>query len=584
MTMSTSQQDRATTAAAPSSGADLSAIAGILGDPIADNVAPEAPRRGWRIPWRTMILLGVLGGGAAGAPWVLAHIGRGSNANPLAALPAHTVEHGDLTISVTEDGSMVSDENVDVVCGVAGGATIIWLIDDGSRVTEGTELVRLDSSKLSEDVSAQKIAFEKARAANIQAEKDFAAAKIAVEEYTEGTYKKELRKAESDVSAAKERLQSTRNQLEHGERMFRKGYITPQQLDAQKAAVERADLDLGTAEISLDVLERFAKPKMITELTSKRDAMEAKRDSERASLELEKAKLDRLSAQLSKCTLKAPKDGLVIYANERNRQAETEIKNGAKVNEGTTIIRLPNLSRMRADVEVHEAKVDKIRTGMAARVRLQGREFEGTVISVANRPQSNWMSTAKKYVVQVRIDGEPQEVRPGVTAEVEIIVADLKDVIAVPVAAVMEKRGQYFCAVRKGEAIERRAVTLGLGNDKLVNITEGLEDGDALILNPRKALGEDAVEETGPGDGKRGPKGPGGPPGAGGQGGPGVAAGGAPGRGPGAPAGAAGGPGGAPGAAAAASGGPGAAAGEAGAGPTGKGERPAAPGGAPKQP
>jgi len=518
MTMSTSQQDRAATAAAPSSGADLSAIAGILGDPIADNVAPVAPRRGWRIPWRTLILLGVLAGGAASAPWVLAHIGRGSNVNPLAALPAHTVEHGDLTISVTEDGSMVSDENVDVVCGVAGGATIIWLIDDGSRVTEGTELVRLDSSKLSEDVSAQKIAFEKARAANIQAEKDFAAAKIAVEEYTEGTYKKELRKAESDVSAAKERLQSTRNQLEHGERMFRKGYITPQQLDAQKAAVERADLDLGTAEISLDVLERFAKPKMITELTSKRDAMEAKRDSERASLELEKAKLDRLSSQLSKCTLKAPKDGLVIYANERNRQAETEIKNGAKVNEGTTIIRLPNLSRMRADVEVHEAKVDKIRTGMAARVKLQGREFEGTVTSVANRPQSNWMSTAKKYVVQVRIDGEPQEVRPGVTAEVEIIVADLKDVIAVPVAAVMEKRGQYFCAVRKGEAIERRAVTLGLGNDKLVNITAGLEDGDALILNPRKALGEDAVEEAGPGDGKRGSKGPGGPgagPGAG---------------------------------------------------------------------
>ncbi|RLS49664.1 MAG: efflux RND transporter periplasmic adaptor subunit, partial [Planctomycetota bacterium] len=480
----------------------------------------------------------------------------------------------------TEDGSMVSDENVDVVCGVAGGATIIWLIDDGSRVTEGTELVRLDSSKLSEDVSAQKIAFEKARAANIQAEKDFAAAKIAVEEYTEGTYKKELRKAESDVSAAKERLQSTRNQLEHGERMFRKGYITPQQLDAQKAAVERADLDLGTAEISLDVLERFAKPKMITELTSKRDAMEAKRDSERASLELEKAKLERLSSQLSKCTLKAPKDGLVIYANERNRQAETEIKNGAKVNEGTTIIRLPNLSRMRADVEVHEAKVDKIRTGMAARVKLQGREFEGTVTSVANRPQSNWMSTAKKYVVQVRIDGEPQEVRPGVTAEVEIIVAALKDVIAVPVAAVMEQRGQYFCAVRKGESIERRVVTLGLGNDKLVNITEGLEDGDTLILNPRKALGEDAVEETGPGDGKRGPKGPGGPPGSG-PGGPGGAADGMPGgagRGPGAPGGpAGGGPGGAPGAA---TGGPSAGPG-AGAG---KGERPAAPGGAPKQP
>ena len=508
----------------PTAGADVAAIAGILGDPIADDAAAPIPRR--RFPWRTLLTLAVLGGGVAGAPWVLASLGRGGTANPLATLPAHVVTRGPLTISVTEDGSMVSDENVDIVCGVAGGATVIWLIDDGARVTEGTELVRLDSSKLSEDVSAQKIAFEKARAANIQAEKDFAAAKIAVEEYTEGTYKKELRKAESDVTAAKERLQSTRNQLEHGQRMFRKGYITPQQLDAQKSAVERADLDLGTAEIALDVLERFAKPKMITELASKRDATEAKRDSERAALELEKAKLERLTSQLAKCTLKAPKDGLVIYANERNRQAETEIKNGAKVNEGTTILRLPNLERMRADVEVHESKVDKIRTGMRARIKVQGREFEGTVTAVANRPQSNWMSTAKKYVVQVRIDGEPGEVRPGVTAEVEIIVADLADVISVPVAAVMEKRGQFFCAVRKGDAIERRSVVLGMGNDKLVEITSGLEDGEAVILNPRKALGEEGSEETagaagrGPGmpGGGRGPGGPGGrggPPGAG---------------------------------------------------------------------
>ena len=93
--------------------------------------------------------------------------------------------------------------------------------------------------------------------------------------------------------------------------------------------MERADLDLGTTEIALDVLERFAKPKMITELASKRDAMEAKRDSERAALELEKAKLERLSSQLSKCTLKAPKDGLVIYANERNRQADEHLEKGA---------------------------------------------------------------------------------------------------------------------------------------------------------------------------------------------------------------------------------------------------------------
>ncbi|MBL7194665.1 MAG: efflux RND transporter periplasmic adaptor subunit [Pirellulales bacterium] len=408
----------------------------------------------------------------------------------------------------------MSAENVDIACGVAGGATIVSLVDDGAQVTEGMELVRLDSSTIAENVSAQKIAYEKARAAMIQAEKDHAAAVIAVEEYTEGTFKKELRMAESNVTAATERLQATRNTLAYGERMFRKGYITPQQLEAQKSAVDRAELDMGTAEISLDVLNRFTKPKMITELESTRDAAAARLDSEQASLELEKAKLDRLTAQLEQCTIVAPKDGLVIYANGRNRDREAEIKEGALVRERQVILQLPDLSKMRADVEVHEAKVDKIRPGMKAKIRVQGREFDGEVTAVANRPETNWFSTAKKYVVQVAIDGGTEKLRPGFTAEVEIFVADLDDVISVPVAAVIEQSGEFVCAVRTEDGFERRIVELGLSNDKLVQITQGLSPSDTVFLYPRGLLGdgpstsdaeesgEEPTEQPGEGDGQ----------------------------------------------------------------------------------
>ena len=472
---------------------DVGSIADILGSPLADGSGEEGarPHRAWL---RVVVLAAAVGGLAAATPWVRDQIWGGRDRVPFADVPTHVVERGPLVIAVTEDGSLVSDENVDIVCGVAGGATIVWMVDDGARVTEGTEIVRLDSSVLAESVTAQRIAFEKARAAKIQAEKDYAAAVIAVEEYTEGTFKKDLRKAESDLTAAKERLQATRNTLGYGERMFRKGYITPQQLDAQKSSVARAELDLGTAEIALDVLNRFARPKMVTELQSVRDAAEARRDSEHAALELEQVKLERLTSQLEKCTVIAPKDGLVIYANDRNRDRESEIRAGAKVSEGKTILRLPNLSKMRVDVEVHEAKVDKIRVGMKARVRVQGREFTGAVTAVANRPESSWYSTIKKYLVQVRIDGNTEELRPGFTAEAEIIVADLVDVIAVPVAAVIEQGGQFVCAVRRGDAVERREVALGQGNDRLVEIVSGLEEGEVLLLNPRAALGDEPPE------------------------------------------------------------------------------------------
>jgi HlyD family secretion protein len=479
------------------SRADAAAIAEILGTPIAA-AEPAGSLRRRRFPLWLGLLLAAGGAAAAAYPWLTATLGGRDAAAALDAIPSTIVRRGELTISVTEEGSLVSAENVDIVCGVAGGATIVWLVDDGARVTEGMEIVRLDDSTIAENATAQKIAFEKARAAMIQAEKDHAAATIAVEEYREGTFKKELRMAESSVTAATERLQATRNTLAYGERMFRKGYIAPQQLDAQKSAVERAELDLGTAEIALDVLTRFTKPKMITELESVRDAAAARLASEQAALELEQVKLDRLNAQLAKCVVRAPKDGLVIHANDRNRDRESEVKAGAMVSEGKTILRLPNLSKMRADVEVHESKVDKIRPGMKARIRVQGREFAGEVAAVANRPQSNWLSTAKKYVVEVQIDGNTEDLRPGFTAEVEIIVADLADVLAVPVAAVIEQQGEYVSAVRQGDEVERRVVSLGQSNDKRVEILSGLEPGEVLLLNPRAVL-PDATAPDGAG-------------------------------------------------------------------------------------
>jgi HlyD family secretion protein len=479
----------------PSGKTDAAAIADILGTPAAEAQAAPAAR-GVKIPWKLLLVFVLAGGGAVAYPYVKPYIGSDEDAAALDAMPSVSVAQSDLVISVTEEGSLVSAENVDIACGVAGGATIVSLVDDGAQVTEGMELVRLDSSTISENVSAQKIAYEKARAAMIQAEKDHAAAVIAVEEYTEGTFKKELRMAESNVTAATERLQATRNTLSYGERMFRKGYITPQQLEAQKSAVDRAELDLGTAEISLDVLNRFTKPKMITELESVRDAAAARLDSEQASLDLEKAKLDRLNTQLEQCTITAPKAGLVIYANGRNRDRETEIKEGTMVRERQVILQLPDLTKMRADVEVHEAKVDKIRPGMKAKIRVQGREFTGEVTSVANRPESNWFSTAKKYVVQVTIDGTTEQLRPGFTAEVEIVVADLASVISVPVAAVIEQSGEFVCAVRTEEGFERRSVEIGLSNDQLVEVKQGLSPGDRVFLYPRGLLGDGPAKSS----------------------------------------------------------------------------------------
>jgi HlyD family secretion protein len=471
------------------------AIAAILdGPPVAE------PAAGRKMPWRLFAILAAAGGLAAAAPAILARLDSGAVRDPFANQPSHTVARQNLTISVTESATLSSDENIDIRCEVRGGSTVIELVADGSQVKAGDTLAVLDSAKISEDLTAQKIALEKARAAQIQAEKDHAAAVIAVEEYAEGTFRKEQHKLKSDLTGARERLQANRNLVTHFEKMFRKGYITPQELEKHKSAAERAKLDEDTATIALDVLERFTKPKMMTELESKRDANAAKKESETAALALETLKLERLEQQLAKCTITAPKDGIVIYPPTPRWDREAGMKIGAKVNEAAVILQMPDLSSMRADVGVHESRVEKIRPGMRARIDVQGSEFAGRVTKVATRPNTNsYMDTAKRYEVRVKVDGQSPLLRPGLTAEVEIVVAELENVIAVPVAAVAEQGGSHVCAVRKAGAVERRTVKLGQGNEAFVEVTAGLEPGEVVLLNPRAVLGDSLPE----GDGDR---------------------------------------------------------------------------------
>ncbi|HUE15176.1 MAG TPA: HlyD family efflux transporter periplasmic adaptor subunit [Planctomycetaceae bacterium] len=443
-----------------------------------------------------LVLLAILliGGTIALFPGM---VGYGS-ASDSSEASTQRVSRGRLLVTVTEDGNLESASNVEVRCQVAGGGTIIWIIPDGSMVEEGQELVRLDQSVIEDQLNTQKINYEKAVATKIQADEDFAAASIAVKEYDLGTYLKDVQSAESQIKIAMENLRSAENTLSHTERMFRKGFVTALQLDADKFSVERAKLDLDAAQIAKKVLQEFTRPKTLKGLQATRDAAEARTRSEQAALNLEKAKLDRLQNQLKFSVIKAPQRGMVIYANENSGRRglfssqSSNIEEGAVVRERQTLIRLPDLTKMQVKVTVHESKVDLIRPGMPARIKVQDRKWVGKVVSVANQPEpsSFFAASIKEYATTVSIEGDTTGLKPGMTAEVEILVDDLHDVLTVPVSAVVEKDGRFFAWVKDKTALHRRPLLLGQTNDKVMQITDGLKEKDDVILNPRAVVAE----------------------------------------------------------------------------------------------
>ena len=260
-----------------------------------------------------LVVVAILGGAAWGAVQLMANRTDKKVSDVLTA----TVERGELVVTVTEDGSVESAVNIDIKCEVAGGTSILWIVEDGTEVKKGEKIIQLDSAALEESINQQRIATEKARAAKIQAEKDYASAKLAVEEYLQGTFLQSVQDQDAKITIAEENLRSAQNALEHSQRMFRKGYISVLDLESQKFQVQRAQLELESAHTTKDVLVKFTKLKTTQELESKRDSAEARMRSEAASFDLEESRLKRLETQLEKCVLVAPADGMAVYANEQ---------------------------------------------------------------------------------------------------------------------------------------------------------------------------------------------------------------------------------------------------------------------------
>jgi len=412
------------------------------------------------------------------------------------------VRRSDLIVSITEDGNVESAHNVDIKCEVQGGATILWLIPDGTFVNKGDELARMDSSLIEEKIDQQKIVVERAKALKIEAEKTFEAAKIAVQEYIEGTYIQSLQDLKAKATVAKENLETARNLLQFTNKMARQGYVTPLQRDAQAFAVQRATLDLQVAQTAIDVLEKFTKAKTLVGLESARDSAGARQASEQAAYDLEDDRLKKLVHQLEKCVITAPDEGMVVYANEALQQRRgssqmSPVEEGAIMRERQNIIKLPDLTKMQVKCTVHESKVDHLQRGMRARIRIQDHEYQGIVNAISNQPEpSDWFSgNVKQYAAIVSIESDPAGLRPGMTAAVEILVSNLKNVLSVPVQAVVEKRNKYYCWVDGTLGPDKRPVVLGMSDNARIEIKDGLKEGDDVLLNPRATVEEAREEE-----------------------------------------------------------------------------------------
>jgi HlyD family secretion protein len=382
----------------------------------------------------------------------------------------------------------------------AGGASVLLtVIPEGTSVKQGDVLATLDSSGYEELLRLQQITLERARADHQQAELDVEIAKLAVREFVDGTMNEAVQDFEGKILLARSDLERAIDRLNWSRRMSKNGYVPAAVVTSDEFKKEQAAVVLKRQESAYGVFKRYTSAKTVRVLEGAVKGASSILEYQDLRLKRNEDRLISLEKQVRNCTIRAPHDGFVIYANNADRQLFIEA--GMPVRQRQQLFYLPDLGDMEVVTMLHESIVDQVDPGMRANVQIEGmanRRIEGRVTAVAPMATLNWRSDVHYFQSTVKLDNVPAGLRPGMTAEVEIALPRLDDVLAVPSEAVRVENGHDFCFVVHQDSLERREITLGHVTPELSEVTSGLAEGEQVVVNATndELDGEDSALHT----------------------------------------------------------------------------------------
>jgi len=331
---------------------------------------------------------------------------------------------------------------------------------------------------------------------------------------------KKKRQVETDIDLAKEEVARAQDRANWSAQLAEKGYITKTELEADKLSLQQKQVSLEQANLSADLYFRYDFPKQVEQLYS--DYLEAQAELERtrakcqarliqaeANVKSKRAthmfnlsNLRDLQKQLKDCTIVATQPGFVVYAtSDRPWRTETPIQAGTTVRQNQDLLTLPDFSSMGVVVKIHESAIDRVRVGQKAQVRVDAfpdRLLTGEVKNIALMPDPTlkFMNPdLNVYLTQISLDQVYDFLKPGMTAQVEILVQELKNVLTVPILGISFRGEKAVCRVLERKGIVDRFVQLGESNQQYIEVKSGLKEGEVIVLSGSTSLPVSSREE-----------------------------------------------------------------------------------------
>lgn len=443
--------------------------------------------------------------------------------------PAHAVQRAALKTTVQWDGVFEARQMHPVKLTPKAWAdlTVIDAVAHGSRVDKGDVLARIDTEKLREQLAdlergqpAAKTALELAEAELANLEKSTPlrleaarrAQRVATEEYdyfvTTGRAQRE-QSAAFNVKSSEQRLESAQEELRQLEKMYKADDLTE---ETEEIIIKRQRFAVESALYYLENAKRFAERELRILLPREHEALRAKKQDEDIALALAEESLPRnlekkrqdvdkmrrdqartlerirdLKQDLAMLDVRAPAAGIVYHGACENGRWTTgalvskKLVPGGKLTVNEVFLTIVDPSVLRIKAVVQEADLAKVKAGWKA---------EAVPTSA---PQSKLVATLEDigfvplptggYEATLSVEADPAaRLMPGMTCKVTFKDASREGVLAVPKEAVFTENTQRHVLLKTKAGHEKRTVKTGDSDDTFIEITDGLKEGDVILL------------------------------------------------------------------------------------------------------
>lgn len=412
-----------------------------------------------------------------------------------------TARKGTLTPKLSASGALRPAQSITYRSPLGGRETeITFLVAEGTHVGEGDQIARLDTTDLQRDL-------ERARQDRRQAQVDLQVAEIerqegqtAIDSLIEGEGALSVEETKTRLQLAERKVARLEEELKTLTPLLEKGFITREELRKTADELEQATEDLALARRRADILIERTRPRDRQRAELQLAQKNAQRENVRARVSETEARVKLLEDQIENCNVYARRPGLIVYEDYLAASPRRKIRVGDRVTASQGLITIPEVDRMLVEASVSEANVHRLATGLKASVYLEafpGLRIDGHVSRVgtlahssADRPTDD-----KRFDLIVDLDNSSPDLRPEMTARVDVWLGERRDVLLIPVNAVFEYRGLNVSHVAGRLGVETKPVQLGESDGTMVEVVAGLAEGDRVALVDR-AVSSSSVPDS----------------------------------------------------------------------------------------